>query len=159
MIVVAVESDELRMEGGAFGIAGTTMAEVSVLAAATLSAFFVSTARANTASTPNTGIVKRVLFMRHGIIPATSFLEYPMKKIRLALCVLALLALPISHASAFSHSFSNETDHTVYFLVDYTACPSDSWDVKAGETITWRSGLCCIKATSAKIDNSTEQGR
>ncbi|MEK7233041.1 MAG: hypothetical protein AAB268_04445 [Elusimicrobiota bacterium] len=82
-----------------------------------------------------------------------------MKKIRLALCVLALLALPISHASAFSHSFSNETDHTVYFLVDYTACPSDSWDVKAGETITWRSGLCCIKATSAKIDNSTEQGR
>ncbi|MDP3543705.1 MAG: hypothetical protein Q8T11_14650 [Elusimicrobiota bacterium] len=65
-----------------------------------------------------------------------------MKRSILAVAVLLLTAV---NASAYSHSFKNNGNATVRFWVNYKACSNDTWEaVKPGETITWRSGLCCI---------------
>lgn len=65
----------------------------------------------------------------------------------------ALLALVLSagSAQAYSHSFVNKSPVTVHFWVNYVMCSNDSWDVKPGETITWRSGMCCMKTPQARI--------
>ena len=65
-----------------------------------------------------------------------------MKGIILAVAAVVLSAV---NASAYSHSYKNNGSKPVRFWVNYKHCSNDTWpEVKPGETITWRSGLCCI---------------
>ncbi len=67
--------------------------------------------------------------------------------------VAVLLALAAGNASAYSHSFANKSKFPVRFWVNYYACSNDTWaTVKPGQTITWRSGLCCIKNTNVSAN-------
>lgn len=68
---------------------------------------------------------------------------------RLLIALAAVLFLS-GGAQAYSHSFVNKGKNTVHFWMNYKMCSNDSWDVKPGETITWRSGLCC--ALTPKIE-------
>jgi len=65
-----------------------------------------------------------------------------------------LLGLGAGSASAYSHSVKNIGQVTVRFWVNYKACSNDSWDIKPGQTITWRSGLCCITEAKAAMDGT-----
>lgn len=51
-----------------------------------------------------------------------------------------------SESTAPEHSFQNATDADVRLAVDYISCDGDSWQVKAGQAVTWRSGFCCVSA-------------
>lgn len=73
------------------------------------------------------------------------------------LAVVVLLA-SVANASAYSHSFLNKSKYTVYFWMNYASCSNDSWTVKPGETITWRSGLCCGYTPSMKLGDKTIGG-
>lgn len=64
-----------------------------------------------------------------------------------------LLGLGAGSASAYSHSVKNTGNVTVHFWINYKACSNDSWDIKPGETITWRSGWCCITEARASMDD------
>jgi hypothetical protein len=72
------------------------------------------------------------------------------------LTALALLLSLASSASAYSHSFTNRSPVTVRFWVNYTACSNDTWYVKPGQVITWRSGLCCISDVNVQGQRGTE---
>jgi hypothetical protein len=62
---------------------------------------------------------------------------------------LVLVSMTAGRAQAYSHSFVNKLKSPVRFWVNYVACSNDTWEtVKPGQTITWRSGLCCIKNTN-----------
>ena len=71
-----------------------------------------------------------------------------MKKIILLAAV--LLGLGAANASAYSHSVVNKSKYTIRFWVNYKACSNDSWDLKPGQTVTWRSGACCISDAHSK---------
>jgi hypothetical protein len=74
------------------------------------------------------------------------------------LSVLALLLGLAASASAYSHSFTNNSPVTVRFWVNYAACSNDTWYVKPGQVITWRSGLCCINDINVQGQRGTEMG-
>lgn len=63
--------------------------------------------------------------------------------------LVGLAFLAATNASAYSHSFVNRAGAPVRFWVNYIGCSNDTWTVKPGQTITWRSGLCCIKNVNA----------
>src|SRR4051812_24082718 len=68
-----------------------------------------------------------------------------------------LCAAAVTDASAYSHSFKNNLKHRVHFWVNYAACSNDSWTVQPGETITWRSGLCCISSANSVDPRKPEE--
>lgn len=67
------------------------------------------------------------------------------------------LSAAATNASAYSHSFVNRLKHPVHFWVNYAACSNDSWTVQPGQTITWRSGLCCISSANAVDPRKPEE--
>jgi hypothetical protein len=71
------------------------------------------------------------------------------------LLALALCSAPISRAAAYSHSFTNQTNKTIRVWFNYAACSNDTFTVKPGEVVTWRSGLCCMTTANASIDGKT----
>lgn len=73
-----------------------------------------------------------------------------------SLTALALLLGLASSAAAYSHSFTNRSPVTVRFWVNYAACSNDSWYVKPGQVITWRSGACCITDVNVQGQRGTE---
>ena len=68
----------------------------------------------------------------------------------LLLCAALLAVLGARDAAAYSHSAVNKSKYTIHFWVNYKACSNDSWDLKPGQTVTWRSGLCCISSINVK---------
>jgi hypothetical protein len=79
-----------------------------------------------------------------------------LKNILIALALTLAAAAP---AAAYSHSFTNRAPVTVRFWANYAGCSNDSWAaVKPGETITWRSGLCCISEVKVQGNRGTETG-
>lgn len=69
-----------------------------------------------------------------------------------SLLAAALLLLSAGRASAYSHSVVNSSPYKMRFQVNYKACSNDTWELKPGETVTWRSGLCCISTLNGKAD-------
>lgn len=69
-----------------------------------------------------------------------------------AAALLGLSLMTAGNASAYSHSMVNRSPFKMRFQVNYKACSNDTWELKPGELITWRSGLCCISSLSAKAD-------
>jgi len=65
--------------------------------------------------------------------------------------LLAVLCLA-GNASAYSHSVKNASKETIRFWVNYKACSNDSWILKPGQLVTWRSGWCCITTANAQLD-------
>jgi len=64
---------------------------------------------------------------------------------------LALVLLP-NVALAYSHSFTNNAKKTaIKVWVNYRACKNDTWTLKPGQVVTWRSGGCCISEVHAQI--------
>jgi hypothetical protein len=51
-----------------------------------------------------------------------------------------------AESTAPEHAFRNETDADVRLAVDYVSCDTDSWQVKAGQAVSWRTGFCCVRA-------------
>ena len=71
---------------------------------------------------------------------------------RLILSLILLAGIGAGNASAYSHSVVNRSKYTMRFWVNYKACSNDTWDVKPGQTLVWRSGLCCISDIHAKAE-------
>lgn len=70
----------------------------------------------------------------------------------LILCAVILAGMGVGNASAYSHSVVNRSQYPMRFWVNYKACSNDTWDLKPGQTLTWRSGLCCISDIHAKAE-------
>lgn len=65
--------------------------------------------------------------------------------------IFAFLLGLASPAAAYSHSFTNQSKLPVRFWVNYASCSNDSWpSVQPGQTVTWRSGLCCISGVKVE---------
>lgn len=79
-----------------------------------------------------------------------------MNKSLLAATALGLSLFSAGTASAYSHSVVNSSPYTMRFQVNYKACSNDTWILKPGELVTWRSGLCCISSLSGKADFASD---
>lgn len=67
-----------------------------------------------------------------------------MNKLLFAALVLTFAALGAGRAEAYSHSLVNRWITPVKVRVSYLACSTDTFELKPGQTVTYRSGACCI---------------
>lgn len=68
-----------------------------------------------------------------------------MGKLIPAALVLAFAALGASRAEAYSHGLISQAHTKVHVRIVYVLCSSDTFDLKPGQVVTYRSGACCIE--------------